>query len=176
MITFRCTARVRKRFSLSLEEDPPPPTARLGDWYTNLLNFGNARWVLCLSELSLLPVVVPARNADFPSRFPEYLRRILVGIGVPAEVAHAEANDCSEWRFGKTASRSILGSMNDFVLNFQTAFYHGLDAEAAAIDLAGMPCGPLNWRFPNEAARQLLDCAGGEHPGVRSNKGLNLTG
>ncbi len=165
MITFRCTARVRKRFNLSVQENLPPATARLGDWYVNLLNFGSARWVLCLSELSLLPVVVPARNAEFPGRFPEYLRRTLIGIGVPADVAEAEAGQCCEWRVGKTASPSILGSMNDFVFNFQAAFHHGLDAEAAAIDLSGMPCGPLDWRYPNEAACRLLGCAGEEHRG-----------
>ena len=158
MITFRCTARVRQRFGFPSDDSRIPPTARLGDWYTNLLNVGSARWVLCLSELALLPVLVPARNADFPNRFSECLLVVLEGIGTPPDVAAHEASLCAEWRIGKTRSRSILGSMNDFSFNFENALRDGLSPEAAAIDLAGMPCGPLRWRFPGEAALRLLGC------------------
>jgi len=48
--------------------------------------------------------------------------------------------------------------MNDFSFNFETALRRGLSSEEAAIDLSGMPCGPLEWRFPREAALTLLGC------------------
>ncbi len=156
MIIFRCTARVRRRFGFPNADPTTAPTARLGDWYANLLNVGTGRWVLCLSELSLLPVLIPARNSEFPHRFPEYLEAVLAGIGAPSDVTARETSLCSEWHVGKTRDRSLLGSMNDFSFNFETALGRGLSAEEAAIDLSGMPCGPLEWRFPREAALTLL--------------------
>ena len=40
----------------------------LGDGYTSLLGVGRKRWVFCLSERSLLSVIVPARRDNFPTR------------------------------------------------------------------------------------------------------------
>ncbi len=114
--------------------------------------------MLCLSELSLLPVLIPARNSEFPYRFAEHLEAVLAGIGTPADVAAHEVSLCSDWQVGKTQHRSILGSMNDFSFNFETALRRGLSAEEASIDLSGMPCGPLEWGFPREAALTLLGC------------------
>ena len=128
LITFRCTGRVRKRFKFSDAEAQEPPTSRLGDWYANLLNVGSQRWVLCVNERSLLPVLVPARNSEFPHMFPEYLLKALRGIGIPASEATAESDECRLWRVGKTQSRSILGSMNDFSFSFKYIPRSGRDS------------------------------------------------
>ena len=132
------------------------PTARLGDWYANLLNVGSQRWVMCVSERSLLTVLVPARNSEFPQRFPVHVYEGLRGIGVPESVAALEAEECRDWRIGKTQSRSILGSMNDFSLHFKYVLGGGATLREARRHVIEMPCGMLGWRYPSEVARELL--------------------
>jgi hypothetical protein len=77
MITFRCTKRVAERFRLQLDDGAPVSTGILGDWYANLLNIGRQRLVLCVSERTLLPVILPARKDSFPGQFGEHLRWVL---------------------------------------------------------------------------------------------------
>ena len=156
MITLRCTGRVRKRFKLTVVDTDEVPTARLGDWYANLLNVGSQRWVMCVSERSLLPVLVPAKNSEFPHRLSVYVYEALRGIGVTESVAASEADECRDWRVAKTQSRSILGSMNDFSLHFKYVLASGASLDEAVRHVTEMPCGMLDWRYPSEAARELL--------------------
>jgi hypothetical protein len=64
-------------------ESPPSSTGRLGDWYASLLVVHSAHLVLCLSERTLLPVIVPAKDiATLPTRLPLAVGEILQAIGV----------------------------------------------------------------------------------------------
>lgn len=156
MVTFHCTQKARRRFDFEAGT-PIDPTGRLGNWYANLLNVDRSRCVLCISERSLLPVLVPARNSEFPARFLSYLERVLGELGVPPSVAAHESSTCAEWTVARTEDRSILGSLNDFACNFEVALRRGRSPEAASIDLAGMPCSPLEHVFPDRTAFQLLE-------------------
>ena len=160
MITFRCTERVRKRFRIHADEREQAPTNRLGDWYANLLNIGRTRWVPCVSERSLLPVLVPARKADFPARFGESLAAVLGKLGVPDAVAAVEVRESLTWQFGKTQSRQVLGSMNDFAFCFPWTFRHTDDPVVAAAAMADTPCSPLGMESPDRVTFSLLGLAG----------------
>jgi len=64
-----------------------------------------------------------------------------------------------EVRFGPTRSRSILGSMNDFVIQVDAEFSR--DVEIVYLDgvdlrLSEVPCGPLKYRNPAEVALELI--------------------
>lgn len=147
MITVRCTARALKRFGLRAEEDPPPSTTILGSWYATLLNFGPQRHVLCVSERTLLPVLVPARNAEFPGRLSHHLGAFLQRLGVPRPAINSEIDEMSPIFVGRTQSRSILGVMNDFG---RMATYD-LDSASPADTsywLGATPSGPLNYDSP----------------------------
>ena len=52
-----------KRKWAELECKPAPADTVLGDWYANLIRIGRIQVVLAVSERSLLPVVVPARDS-----------------------------------------------------------------------------------------------------------------
>jgi len=154
LITFRCTAKALKRFKLTPEEDLPDPTGVLGNWYVNLLNAGRQRLVMCVSEVSLLPVILPARNDEFPGRFPEYLFRTLCAVGIPDRAAAREAKQVKEYRIGRTASRSVLGVMNDFA--FMAKVYLGYDdVFETTLKVAGSPSMPID-DFPDRKTRELL--------------------
>jgi len=151
---------VIRRFDLNLNADADTlPANRLGDWYANLVNIGPQRWVLCLSEKSNLPVLVPALRWEFPHAFPIHLGLVLRAIGVPADVAAQECDLSSSFRFGKTLSRSTLGSLNDMASHIDHELRHRNDPVAAAAALSEMPCRIPNVIFPGEAVFELLGIA-----------------
>ena len=162
MVVFRCTRRLAKRFNLRLTDDVSPPASVLGDWYANLLNVGHSRLVLCLSERSLLPVLLPARKREFPERFSDYLIPVLEHLGLPRGIVESEARLSREALLAPTRSRRILGALNDFAAN---AVFLLRDAVPpcspfeAALRLSEMPSKPLDFGCPNRVARSLLSRA-----------------
>jgi hypothetical protein len=56
LFTLRCTKKLLTRLKVKPDPRPPPSTTKLGDWYADVLNLGRERLVLCVSELTLLPV------------------------------------------------------------------------------------------------------------------------
>lgn len=155
MITFRCTAKTLKRFRLEPEDNPPEPCSVLGDWYVNLLNVGPQRLVLCVSEKSLLPVILPARKAEFPGNFPSYLHAVLCATNVPAELAAIEAESANEYTIARTDSRSVLGVMNDFANMAQYFLAHESPFEAS-LRLSETPCKPTDYDSPAMRTRELF--------------------
>ncbi len=146
MLIFRCTGRVVRRFRLHLQDDVPASSGILGDWYANLLNVGSARLVLCQSERSLLPVIIPARNDSFPAAFGPALTAVLQGLGVRADLIDREVATAGEVAFGKPRSRRVLGAMNDFAFHAQGYFQAAASADeatAVCLELAQMPSRPI---------------------------------
>ena len=83
MFTLRCTKKLLDRMRVKPDLQPPPSTTKLGDWYADTLNLGRERLVLCVSELTLLPVVVPALGAavDLNAKLARGLRETLEALG-----------------------------------------------------------------------------------------------
>jgi hypothetical protein len=160
---FRCTQRLVKRFRLRPVESPPTSTGLLGDWYANLLNVGSSRLVLCLSERSLLPVILPARNEVFPGQFPEFLAEVLLGLKLPAERVHEEVGAAREVAFAKPRSRSVLGALNDFGFH---AWHELADPRyqstplRAALRLSEMPSKPIGYSSPDQVVHSLFESSG----------------
>ncbi len=163
MVVFRCTQRLAKRFALELAEDSPASTGTLGDWYANLLNIGHTRLVLCLSERTLLPVLLPARKAEFPGRFSAYLAPVLHGIGIASGLVEAEIASLGDVAFARTRSRSVLGALNDFAFNAAARLQHPAGPGRlieAAVELADMPSKPIGQRAPQDVVHELFRVAG----------------
>jgi hypothetical protein len=157
VITLRCTAKLVRRFALSLNApDDAVPSNVLGDWYAKPLNVGRDRWVLCLNERSNLPIFVPARNATFPADFPAELRKVLTLLGVPAEIAEPEVQRSSQFRFGKPIDRKIIGSLNDMAFHADFELRRRANPVFASAALSEMPCRLNNVVFPGQAIFALL--------------------
>ena len=163
MVVFRCTQRVLRRFRLAPVETEAASTGVLGDWYANLLNFGPRRYVLCQSERSLLPVIVPARNALFPSKFGEALQQLLLALGVPLGCVAREVAAVGEVQIARTRSRQVLGAMNDFAYNAQVCLAYARSDDApleVCLTLAEMPSKPIGHDSPARLARLLFESPG----------------
>jgi len=148
-VTFRCTERVRKRFKLTAVASADASTNVLGDWYANLLNHGPERHVVLVSERTLLPLIVPARKADFPDKVGDQLAEVLRSFGVPTRQIEAEVAKMRAYRIGRTQNRQVLSVLNEFCL---LATYHMPEESPilASLRLSETPLGP----FGGEAADQ----------------------
>ena len=161
MMTLRCTRKLTRRLTLTPGADSLDANNRLGDWYANALNIGHTRLVLCVSEKSLLSVVLPARDLRrLPSRLPEAVRSLLARLGVPVAIADAEVASMLPISVGLTRNRSVVGSMVD--LGREAAFLlapriPGPPVADVELALAGVPCLQLQPHvFPFRAVSALL--------------------
>jgi hypothetical protein len=116
---------------------------------------------LVVNERTLLPVFLPlAPAATLAQRFPIALREVLRALDMPAEFIDSEISGMGEVVYAKTANRSVLGVMNEFV--YLAEGYRdqdgSVDPVGLSLRLAGTPCGPLykGAVFPDKAVRELI--------------------
>jgi hypothetical protein len=162
MITLRCTQKLRTYLGITPVNQPSPPSAALGNWYANLIPTVAGDLIIFVNERTLLTVGIPVGESD---RLLELFRlrvaNLLGMIGLPQYIIDRETSHFDQVQFGKTASRSVLGSMNDFAWHYQI-LAEGAKSKAdlslsnAEIRLSQMPCGPIEYQFPAEVARELL--------------------
>ena len=161
VFTIRCTQTLLKRLNASLDAtEESEATTVLGDWYANTLNVGRRRLLLCSSERSLLTVIIPtAPLSSFPERLEQAVARLLTGLPIAAPAIERESRDMRWHRFGRTRSRQILGSMNDFA--FLAEHYirddgPDVDLESVAQMLNRAPCRPIQYQSPDRLTPALF--------------------
>ncbi len=115
MLVVRCTAKLLRRIKSPLTPTVSRSTTRLGDWYATILPLRPAQLVLLVSEITRLPVVITAREfATLEGRIPIGIARAIHDMGVDPGIRDAELMAMSEITFDCSASRSVLGTMNEF--------------------------------------------------------------
>lgn len=125
MFILRCTQKLQARLGAAPEHGLAPSDTVLGDWYANLIRVGRSQIVIAVSEKTLLPVVVPAREArTLVTRIGDALEPMLLSMGIPAQEVLTERSAMSSWTIGKTASRRILGSLNDLAFQLEVGMTH----------------------------------------------------
>ncbi len=170
MYVLRCTRRMLARLGISADSTVPESesTTTLGNWYANPLNVGRLRLVLCTSEKSLLSALVPARDpAALPDRLREAVGRLLPRLGIEHSDVQRELREMAWHQVGRTRSRQVLGSMNDFAfltdLDIRDQGGHeggaDVDLDEIALTLARAPCRPIEYQSPERFTRALFDGA-----------------
>jgi hypothetical protein len=120
MFTLRCTRKLLQRLATKPSSEVVEPSTVLGDWYANLLLTRPQRLVLAMNERTLLVALVPARGVrEFGHRLRDAVGELLLAIGLPAARVAQETAAMKELRIGATASRSVLGCMNDATLQLR---------------------------------------------------------
>jgi hypothetical protein len=173
MYTIRCTQVLLKKLGLKVRDlstgGEPTATTCLGDWYANRLNLGHKRFLLCTNEQSLLTVVVPAKDLrSLPSRLADAVGRLLQTLGVPVNQIAAELSQMEASRYGRTTSRVVLGSMNDFAWLAEGYILEGgmEDLNAVSKMISESPSSPIKYESPVDLAPQLLQsCYGAARTG-----------
>jgi hypothetical protein len=157
VFTLRATVKLLKRMNAAPDPSPPLSTGLLGDWYANLLVVRPAHLVLCVSEWTLLPVLVPAKDiGGLPERLALAVGAMLRAIGVPELEVLRELRHMVEWRIAKTASRQVLGTMNDFAWMAEVDPRETMSLLDRALLLAECPCKPIGMLDPRRATLALF--------------------
>jgi hypothetical protein len=170
VFALRCTQKLLDRVNAVPDPEPEPPDTVLGDWYANLVRVGRTQMVLAVSERTLLPVVAPAKDGRTAARrVADAVESMLVSIGIPAEAVIAERDAMRDVVVAKTASRRVLGSLNDLAFQLQVGLNHFPDRTLLehSLWLARTPLKLIEYRAPDRATvaafatRQALQRAGG---------------
>ena len=162
MITLRCTQKLREYLGVIPLDTPEPPTAALGDWYGNLVPSFSGELIIFVNEKSLITVAIPVwESNNLVPLFRIRVANLLGMIGVhPKDIAN-EISHFDQIQYSKTASRRVLGSLNDFAWHYQMMAEEvkskaDLSLSKAELKLSQLPCKPLDYRFPSEVAKELL--------------------
>ncbi len=127
--------------------DPPASTSTLGEWYANVL-FWRPQVALFVNAATFLPVMMPlAPAAGVVRRFPAEMAKVVNALGLDPRFVAAEVDEMSEAVLAKTASRQVLGVMNEFVFMAEHAVHTGhrdqSDLLGLSVWLADTIVGPL---------------------------------
>jgi hypothetical protein len=163
MVTLRCTKKLLNFLDIVPDQTPQPPTVALGDWYANLVPTAAGALIIFVNERTLLTDAVPEWEAE--NLVPWFRLRVanLLGmIGISAKTASREMKHLEHVQFAKTASRRILGSLNDLAWNYQwlaeaAEGKEGLSLSYVELNLSQMPQRPLGYKTPVDVAKELLE-------------------
>ena len=159
MVTLRCTKKLLRQLRTAPASEPCSPTTALGDWYANILLTRAHPLVLCVSDQSLLSVILAARELDtLASRFQKADREHLLVLGASPQDVEREAVEMHQIELGPTASRSVLGSMRELTFAVEDELQRGRfpTIKELQLYLSTYIMGPIGMRFPCEVALDLL--------------------
>lgn len=160
MYSIHGTRKLLDRVKPLVVDPVTEPSTMLGNWYANVV-FWKPQVAVLVNERTLLPVFMPLAPASaLTVRFPEQLGLVLDAIGVPADFVAQELLAMEQVSFAKTANRSVVGSMNDFVYlaGFHREAGEAEDLVGLSASLAETPCSPLYQRHtsPDCEVRALV--------------------
>jgi len=168
MIVFRCTAKVRKVLGLSDRDLYQGEGADMNQWFVDVAALARRRCLLFTHKPTRYSFwVARARKADrevFGDLFGQHLLRTLANDGFDQRAFERMFRE--EFRFAKTDDRSVLGSMNEHILN--TRWYvqnpdrwpdiAAVNAQLNRTPMGGM-AGPGQLEFPVEVLQTIIQPA-----------------
>jgi hypothetical protein len=159
MYTLHCTQKLLARIKEPTTAAVPTATTALGNWYATALLW-KPQVALFVNESSRLPLFMPLAPAKtLAARFPLHLEALLIAHGAPAGFAAHEVAAMTEVTVAKTASRSIVGTMNDFTwLAGSAEGTTDLDElRYLSKRLANRPIGPMGHKYPIDVLDEVVE-------------------
>ena len=166
MLLLRCTHKVLKLFKHRPRQvELCAPDTGLGAWYVNLASNGRDEFFIFVNAKSLYTLLVDARMVASVGQLVErMLGRLFLHLDDLVSDQRALEKVANEYRralVAKTASRSVLGSMNDLTKHLfwnmdqqmlETGSVHLRDIEAR---LNVIPQRPIGWCLAVERFAEL---------------------
>ena len=167
MLLLRCTYRVLDLFGQNPREVQISGAGEgLGEWYVNVADEFDGIFFICVNAKSLYTLVLDAGAGlrsvdDLATAMVTRLLEHLYALGVGQTVLSKVAEDYGQVVIGKTASRSLLGTMNDLVSHLY--FHTGqqmrsagkIDLRAIEEELNVIPQRPIGWAFAKDRLVEL---------------------
>jgi len=162
-----CTKKLFKELDVSLVEPDNIPSnpEGLGNWYANLLRIDRRKCIIFTNEKTLytflIPKVLKANLKNIEQEFLINLSYNLQNEGFGLEVINRVMQEYREIGFAKTVSKSVLGSMNEFMFQYEVLIQMEGGIDNIRILQVNQKInktimGALKYKYPIEALRNLL--------------------
>lgn len=162
MPILRCTKKLQKEMGLRAVSNEPvePESSPLGSWHANLMYIAKRKCVLFANDRTLFNFIATdvsrAEIRHLDQLFIGYLSCVLNEEDLPQGLVDRIVQECSAITYGNTNNRSVLGSMNDFALNYECRILDAGGVHSAQVpqiikDLNHMPMGALNYAYAIDA-------------------------
>lgn len=148
-----------KTHQLSEGTSSPEVTTALGNWYANILFFHRRQILMLVSERSRLAVITPAKDKNLlANHLVQHLHALLDRLDAKPEWIEAEVRQMDVVRYAATKSRSVLGTMNDYMFQIEALLDDSPNATEIEIAkfLSVCPVGPLQYKSPDKITLDLL--------------------
>jgi hypothetical protein len=155
VVVMRCTRKLLARLGTPPVVASGRSTTILGDWYADLLYLRPRQLVLLVNAETRLPLLVEARESQMLFvRVCDALATVLGLMGIPATKIQREIAQMGSVQVASTASRSVLGTMNDFRFELEAtmAMRGGRTLVDWSLALAETPCKPIGYDCPRSVA------------------------
>jgi len=135
VFTVRGTKKFLDRVGRPAADPLPSSSTVLGDWYGNVL-FWRPQVAVFVNATTFMPVLMPlAPSTSVLARFPAAMAEVFAKLGIDPRFVASETSAMQSAVLAKTASRQVLGVMNEFVFMAE----HAIDARRCdADDLIGL--------------------------------------
>jgi hypothetical protein len=130
MRIIHCTQKLLKELAFPhIEPDKITiPTEGLGNWYCNLLRIDKRKCLLFTNEKTLYSFLIPkVKKENLKNIIDEFLFNLNMNLqaeGFHLEVITKVMQEYTDIGFAKTASRHVLGSMNELVYEYEYLTIH----------------------------------------------------
>lgn len=162
VFTLRATRRLLTAMNAAPSDEPPPPSTLLGDWYANATNDS---LVICVSERTLLPVVLPREALSaIVLELPRALAMVLEELGVDRAAIERERFAMVQSAVSTTANRRVVGFLNEFAFMLEAMRERPPRRSLlqTSLHLAHTPCNASSAKlvsWPDAATRAAFDAA-----------------
>ena len=117
MTLIHCTQKLIKELgNPPLQNREEPNKEGLGNWYANLLRIDRRKCILFTNEKTLYSFLIPkVKKTNLKNIIDEFLFNLNMNLqaeGFTLEVITKVMQECQEMGFAKTASKTVLGAMN----------------------------------------------------------------
>lgn len=124
MRLIHCTQKLLKELGNPPLQSPDTPNPEgLGNWYANLLRIDRRKCILFTNEKTLYSFMLPkVKKENLQNIFDEFLFNLnmnLTAEGFSLQVINRVLQEYHEMGFAKTASRHVLGSMNELAFHYE---------------------------------------------------------
>jgi Domain of unknown function (DUF6933) len=118
-----CTQKLLKGLGNPQLQNHDEPTTGLGNWYANLLTIDKRKCILFTNEKTLYSFLVPkVKKENLKNIADEFLLNLSLNLqaeGFPIEIISRVMQEYTDIGFAKTASKRILGSMNELTFQYK---------------------------------------------------------
>jgi len=167
MLQLRCTAKVQKELGLKPCDlaEIKPGDSLLGNWYVNIFTVDRRKTFIFMNERTLLSFIIfgikRSNVKNTPEAFLKGLEQLLTIEGFDIATINRVSDEYESIEFTKTASKSVLGNMNDLVDLYKHSMNYGgglkhVDVGELILKMNRTPQRNLGWSYSIDIVTELL--------------------